>query len=176
MLLEIGVDTDPQDKNRKTPLLWAAGKGHTTIVKMLLEKGADVNARDSDMQTPLSWAAANGYTTTVTALLARGAHPNLTDTKYGQTALSHAAFRGHVETVRVLLSSEADPNLKDHQNRTPLMLAERNRQTIVANMIRTYKPGSSSTNFTTYPTTCSRSDITGQRYREGDHGKSFNIV
>ena len=108
-------------------------------------------------KTPLSWVASKGYIATVTTLLARGADLNATGTKYGEIALSRAAFRG------VLLHNGANPNSRDHQNRTPLMLAERNRQSIVSSILSTNQTVSTDTTFTSYPTARS---VTGQRYRD----------
>ena len=33
--------------SQKTPLIWAAYKGHTDVCRLLLENAADVNARDN---------------------------------------------------------------------------------------------------------------------------------
>jgi len=112
-------------------------------------------------KTLLSWAASKGYIATGTTLLAQGADLNATDTKYGEIALSRAAFRGHIEIVKVLLHNGANPNSSDHQNRTPLTLAERNRQSIVSSILSTNQAVSTDTTFTGYPTARSRSDMTG---------------
>jgi Ankyrin repeat len=54
------------------------------------------------------------------------------DTKHGQTALPRAAVKGHARIVTILLHSGADTDLKDYRGRTPLRLAEGNRQREVA--------------------------------------------
>jgi ankyrin repeat protein len=40
LLLEKGAELEAKDQYGRTPLLWAADKGHETVVKLLLEKGA----------------------------------------------------------------------------------------------------------------------------------------
>jgi ankyrin repeat protein len=48
-----------KDKDGRTPLWWAAGKGHEAVVKLLLESKADVSSKDKFGQTPLREAAQN---------------------------------------------------------------------------------------------------------------------
>lgn len=43
----------------RTPLWWAADKGHVEVVKLLLGNGADKYLEDNDGRTPLYRAAAN---------------------------------------------------------------------------------------------------------------------
>jgi len=52
------LDVESKDGFNRTPLSWAAEKGHEAVVKLLLEKGAEPDAKDKDGRTPLSWAAA----------------------------------------------------------------------------------------------------------------------
>ena len=51
------------DNDGRTPLLWAAEKGHAGIVLMLLERGDATRPTpktvDKGGRTPLSWAAVN---------------------------------------------------------------------------------------------------------------------
>ena len=47
LLLEKGAELEAKDKNYgRTPLSWAAEKGHEAVVKLLLEKGAELEAKD----------------------------------------------------------------------------------------------------------------------------------
>jgi Ankyrin repeats (3 copies) len=71
-LLDQGVPVDVKFRYDRTPLSFAADRGHLEMVKLLLERGADVNARDSFYKmTPLSAAAMKGNADIVRLLLAR---------------------------------------------------------------------------------------------------------
>jgi hypothetical protein len=57
-----GQRSDLRDSYGRTPLSWAAEKGHEAVAKLLLEKGAELETKDTDYGlTPLSWAAQYGY-------------------------------------------------------------------------------------------------------------------
>jgi len=45
----------------KTPLHWAALRGHEEVVETLIANDADVNAKDKDGFTPLHFAISNGH-------------------------------------------------------------------------------------------------------------------
>jgi hypothetical protein len=71
-LLDQGVPVDVKFRYDRTPLSFAADRGHMEIVKLLLERGADVAAQDTFYQmTPLSSACMKGHVEIVKLLLAR---------------------------------------------------------------------------------------------------------
>lgn len=60
-LLQLGANPNRRDQDRKTPLHYAALKGHIEIAKILLEAGADPNAKDPLDYTPLHFASQYGH-------------------------------------------------------------------------------------------------------------------
>ena len=125
------VNPNSPSASGRTPLSWAAEKGHGGILKLLLER-EDVNPDTPDTEygrTPLSWAAEKGHEEVVKLLLERkDVNPNTPDTKYGQTPLSWAAVNGHEGAVNLLLEREdVNPDTPDTKyGRTPLSWAARN--------------------------------------------------
>ncbi len=105
-----------------TPLMAAASRGHTDLVRTLIEKGGDVDATDNAGRTALMEAAFEGYTNTVRVLLEKGAGINAQD-KDGWTPLFWAAFSRRTDTVRFLLASGANVNAKNKYQDTALIHA-----------------------------------------------------
>jgi ankyrin repeat protein len=69
-LVKNGQYPDLKDNFGRTPLLWAAEKGHKVVVKLLLENGAELETKDENYsQTPLSLAAEEGHEAVVKLLL-----------------------------------------------------------------------------------------------------------
>lgn len=66
-----GINLGLKDLSGRTPLSYAAGKGHDDIVKLFLErKDIDPVSKDNTGRTPLDWARIEGHTE-VTQLLAK---------------------------------------------------------------------------------------------------------
>jgi hypothetical protein len=114
-----------RDVKNRTPLSYAAEKGHDVIVRLLLENQANVEAKDRLGQTPLSLAAEKGRFDTIQALLAAGASVNNED-KYQTTPLHWAAKNGHVRAMQALLDAGASVDARDKYQKTPLHWAARN--------------------------------------------------
>lgn len=55
-----GVEVDTQDMYLRTPLIWAAHNGHSSVVKLLMPK-VNLDAKDKDGQTALSIATIMGH-------------------------------------------------------------------------------------------------------------------
>ncbi|RKL19649.1 hypothetical protein BFJ72_g15145 [Fusarium proliferatum] len=60
---QVGIDIDGEDSDGRTPLWWAAERGHEAVVQLLLEWSASVEAADKDGRTPLLCAVAQGHET-----------------------------------------------------------------------------------------------------------------
>ena len=80
----------------ETPLHYAAGNGHVSVVLTLLAEGANANAKSDNVRTPgwtpLHYAAGNGHVSVVLTLLAKGAEVNAKDNG-GLTPLRWADVR-----------------------------------------------------------------------------------
>ncbi|KAF5009808.1 hypothetical protein FDECE_4016 [Fusarium decemcellulare] len=124
-LLETGVDVEFRDRDRctalsvdpnlkdmggRTPLSFAAERGHEAVVQLLLDSGrVNPNLKDNSGWTPLLYAAR--------------VDPNLENTG-GRTPLSFAAEYGHEAVVKLFLdSSQANLDSNDAYGRTPLVFA-----------------------------------------------------
>ncbi len=68
LLIELGADVDVQSTGGYTPLMVAAGRGKTDIVKELLEAGANVNIKSKNGETALGIARKKGYSETAAAI------------------------------------------------------------------------------------------------------------
>jgi ankyrin repeat protein len=100
-LLEKGADPASVDRVHKPAMVYAAGNGHTAIVKLLLDHGVAVNQRYPGEQTALMWAAGFNHGETAELLLARGADPSLRDDR-GWTAAQQARANGHTSIAERL--------------------------------------------------------------------------
>ena len=79
LLKTYDVEVDQNDRQEKTPLLWASLLGHQHIFVILVRTGnVRVDFMNPDGWTPLLWAAGNGHSGIFDILLEFGAslHPN----------------------------------------------------------------------------------------------------
>lgn len=122
------------DKNRPSPLHWAADNDREALVRALLKDGeADPDKKDDMGLTPLGLAAVGGFEAVVKALLEGGADPNTRDIEgSGWPPLFQAIRRNRRAVVRTLLEGGADPNAKGDDGRTALHVAmERGHEGLV---------------------------------------------
>jgi ankyrin repeat protein len=133
-LIEQGAEVSRADANGDSPLIMAAYKGYTEIVKLLLEAGADVAALDPGMKaTALHAAAYAGHVEAARLLIAHGIDINAQGPYNGNTALHDAIWQNNIEAARVIIESGADVSLRSNQGETPLEMARaRHRPEIVA--------------------------------------------
>ncbi len=124
-LIAQGVNVSELDANQDAPLVIAAYKGYTDIVKLLLEAGADVTAVDPGMKaTALHAAAYAGRAEAAKLLIAYHIDIDKQGPYNGYTALHDAIWQSNVETVEVLLNAGANLNLKSNSGQTPLDFAK----------------------------------------------------
>lgn len=121
LFLRFKAEVDAREKSERTPLYFAAEKGHLGVVKRLLSKeaGADVNALDRLNQTVLFKPAGKGHVEVVRYLLESGIDPRATDS-CGRTALHFAACSAQPETTKLLLEYKCLVDAKESEGRTAL--------------------------------------------------------
>ncbi|RAH43152.1 ankyrin repeat domain-containing protein [Aspergillus brunneoviolaceus CBS 621.78] len=84
---------DARDHLGRTPLIWAAAQGNSSVVSTLLGIQADINAETLEGFTPLFYAAAYGHAEMVTMLINWGVYIH-SQTRSKETALFAAARGG----------------------------------------------------------------------------------
>ena len=132
-----GCETNQADCTGRTPLIWAALKGHERVVTILLGR-EDVNPGkpDEDGQAPLWWAASNGHEEVVKILLGHGGVKPDKPNESGGTPLWCAAKNGHGRVVEMLLErGDVIPDKQDKYGRTPLLWASRNGHVGIVEML-----------------------------------------
>jgi len=108
-----------------SPLIQAASKGQSEMVRALLAQGAGVNEKDSKGWTPLTHAASGGHTETVQVLLSVGADVNAVDKK-GYSVLMVTGVEPYdrrVEVAKLLIEKGADVNYRNENGLTALAVA-----------------------------------------------------
>ncbi|XP_039593324.1 transient receptor potential cation channel, subfamily N, member 1 isoform X2 [Polypterus senegalus] len=112
-----------QAKNGWSPLLMAAERGHTEIVKILLQNHARVDVFDEHGKAALHLAAENGNKEIADILLQHKAFVNA-KTKLGLTPLHLAAQNGYNRLVKLLVETHmASIDVLSLTKRTPLHVA-----------------------------------------------------
>lgn len=119
----------------RTPLHEAAENGERHVVRYRVDHKASVNVYDINGDTPLHLALANGHSEVCEILVADGKAVVNAKNRHGQTPLSIAAKKGYQTIVKNLLDYGADANLETPQSERPLMLAVREGNEGVVNVL-----------------------------------------
>lgn len=134
------IDVEVRNRQDESPLMIAALKGMTDVVRQLLDKGADVNKPG---WTPLHYAATHGHLQIMNLLLEEHAYVDA-ESPNGTTPLMMAAMYGTPSAVKLLLEAGADPLLKNQLGLTAIDFAHRaNRKEsadIIAAFVRARQP------------------------------------
>ncbi|XP_035380821.1 transient receptor potential cation channel, subfamily N, member 1 [Electrophorus electricus] len=110
-------------KNGRSPLLLAAKRGHTAVVRVLLENSARVDVFDEEGKAALHLAAEQGHDDVADVLLSHKAFVNA-KTKLGLTPLHLSAQAGSAHLVRLLVEAhQASVDALSLTKQTPLHLA-----------------------------------------------------
>jgi len=106
-LIETGesIDATGADGIVQTPLLWAAGQGHTDLVRFLLDHSSDIEDRSYEGESPLMLAAFHGKGEMVQLLLDRGADRAYRTDK-GWDAVMFAELGKHAELAALLQQAQ----------------------------------------------------------------------
>ncbi|KLJ06560.1 hypothetical protein EMPG_10037 [Blastomyces silverae] len=98
--------TSRKDTYGRTPLFWAATRGHRDVVELLLEHGAKINSKDRDKLTALHIAVTGEHKDVVSLLLDRSARIEAKGS-YGDTPLIRAIQANSKDIVKLLLEHGA---------------------------------------------------------------------
>jgi ankyrin repeat protein len=118
----------PKDES---PLMVAALRGHTQIVRKLIARDADVNKPG---WAPLHYAATGGHTEIIRILLEEHAFIDA-ESPNRSTPLMMAAKYGSPAAVKLLLDEGADPRLRNELGMTAVDFARQSNRQDAAEMI-----------------------------------------
>lgn len=116
------TDINQPNAQGQTPLIIAADRAHTAIVKLLLRNGASVSAVTNQGATALHSASLLGHGEVCQALIRAGSNLEARTT-LGSTCLHLSAEHGHTRVVQLLLEAGESPNGRLPDGRTPLHIA-----------------------------------------------------
>ncbi|KQT10780.1 ankyrin repeat domain-containing protein [Ramlibacter sp. Leaf400] len=115
------TNVEARNAQDESPLMMAALKGHTALVKKLIERDADINKPG---WAPLHYAATGGHLAIMELLLEHHAFIDA-ESPNGTTPLMMAAHYGTPAAVKLLLEAGADTAMKNQLGLTAVDFARR---------------------------------------------------
>lgn len=122
VLVTNGARVDVTDGWGRTPLSYAAEKGHVALCAYLLKQGANPNALDIQGVTPLRYAVEAGQAAVIETLKRGGATLDAFPSAVN-SPLHIAVAKGNLPMVRQLIANRATLSAKNEEGDTPLHLA-----------------------------------------------------
>ncbi|KAL6713171.1 hypothetical protein ACLMJK_009292 [Lecanora helva] len=110
---------------RSTPLIEAARKNHTEIIRHLKHCGANLEATNMTGFNALRIAAYHGHSESMEALIGLGAHIEGKDDS-GRTALFVASWQNRAAAIQSLVNHDVNTDSSTNSGSTPLLVASRN--------------------------------------------------
>lgn len=125
-LISQGYNVNQKDADGNSLLIISSANGNAEIVKLLLSSGALLSDVDANMKaTALHAAAYLGYPEVMNILIEQGIDLNIQGPYNGYTALHDAILQNNIEGIKILLDSGANTELRGKDGNTPLMLAKK---------------------------------------------------
>ncbi|XP_067667462.1 ankyrin repeat domain-containing protein 50-like [Haliotis asinina] len=114
VLAQRHVNINSRGMNGKTPLIFAAFKGHKDVFDSILDEGGDPSLVDKKGDNILHWVCRGGHVEMVKYVISQ----NFTDINsrghYGMTPIMVVAFKGNRRVFDLVLSKGADTSLVDN--------------------------------------------------------------
>lgn len=125
VLQEGSVDVDQGTPKGRTPLMLAASKGYTRIIRLLLDRGADLTIANEIGDTALHNSADHGHVPATKMLMKAGADLEAANIG-GATPLHLAAHEGQAEVMSALIEAGANVDSRGPAGATPMFFAAQN--------------------------------------------------
>mmetsp|Transcript_21957 Transcript_21957/g.39144 ORF Transcript_21957/g.39144 Transcript_21957/m.39144 type:complete len:231 (-) Transcript_21957:251-943(-) len=126
LLNKTDADVNAFNSGKRTPLMYAASKGHVDVLRLLLAAGAKVDAVDGTGATALHRAAAVGMLGAVRILVEEARAALDPRDKNGETPLMLSVSGDQAKVAFYLSSKGADLEAENNEGQTPLFVSGEN--------------------------------------------------